>query len=71
LKEHYRIEVPASASRHITQRHAEAILLRQESSSDTSRRGVRRLIAEMDGTNVPIVRITEKSEKNQVKGKTK
>jgi hypothetical protein len=71
LKEHYQIEVPASASRLITQRHAQAMLERQELSSDSSRQGVRQLIAEMDGTNVPVVIIPEKSEENPVKDRRK
>ena len=71
LKEHYRIEMPASASRLITQRHAQACLQRQESSSDTSKRGVQQLIGEMDGTNVPVVIIPEKPEKNEIKDRRK
>jgi len=71
LKEHYRIEVPASASRSITQRHAQAMLERQDLTSDKSRRGVQQLIAEMDGTNVPVVIIPEKSEKNPIKDRRK
>lgn len=67
LKEHYRIEVPASASRLITQGHAQAMLKRQESCDHNIKPGVRELIAEMDGTNVPVVEIPEKSEKNRVK----
>jgi hypothetical protein len=65
LKEHYRIEVPVSASRSATQRHAQAMLERQELIGETSRRGVPQLIGEMDGTNVPVVIIPEKSEKNR------
>lgn len=71
LEEHYRIEVPASASRLITQRHAQAMLESQESSSKSSRLGVQQLIAEMDGTNVPVVIIPEKTEKNRVKDRRK
>jgi hypothetical protein len=71
LKEHYRIEVPASAARLITQHHAQAMLERQDLSSETSRRGVPQLIAEMDGTNVPVVEIPEKSEKNPIKDRRK
>ena len=71
LKEHYQIEVPASASRLITQRHAQSMMLQQELTPDTSERGVKQLIAEMDGTNVPVVIIPEKSEKNSVKDRRK
>jgi hypothetical protein len=71
LKEHYRIEVLASAARLITQRHAQAMLERQQLSADRSRQGVRQLIAEMDGTNVPVVIIPEKSGKNRAKDRRK
>jgi hypothetical protein len=64
LAEHYRIEVPVSASRAITQRHAQAMLQRQELIGKTSKRGVPLLIGEIDGTNVPVVIIPEKSKKN-------
>jgi hypothetical protein len=71
FKEHYRIEVPASAARLITQHHAQAMLDRQELSSETSRRGVQQLIAEMDGTTVPVVEIPEEFEKNRAKDRRK
>ena len=71
LAEHYHIQVPASASRLITQCHAQAMLERQDVSSETSSRGVRQLIAEMDGTNVPVVIIPEKSKKNRAKDRRK
>ena len=71
IKEHYRIEVPESASRLITQGHAQACLQRQELSTDSKRQGVRLLIAEMDGTNVPVVEIPEKTEKNPTKDRRK
>jgi hypothetical protein len=60
VKEHYRIEVPASAARLITQGHAQACLQRQELKADRPGQGVRLLLAEMDGTNVPVVKIPEK-----------
>lgn len=71
LKEHYRIQVPASASREITQRHAQTMLERQESSGLVSKRGVKQLIAEMDGTNVPVVIIPEESGGNGTKDRRK
>lgn len=40
------------------------MLERQELTSETSRRGEPQLIGEMDGTNVPVVLIPEKSKKN-------
>lgn len=63
--------MPASASRLITQGHAQACLQRQESSSDSSNRGVQQLIAQMDGTLVPVVRIPEKPDKNRAKDRRK
>jgi len=71
LKEHYRIEVPASASRLITQGHAQAMLEWQESCGQIVKPGVRELIAQMDGTNVPVIEIPEKSEKNRVTDRRK
>ena len=47
------------------------MLERQELISETSRRGVAQLIGEMDGTNVPVVIIPEKTEKNRVKDRRK
>lgn len=41
------------------------MLERQEFIGETSRRGVPQLIGEMDGTNVPVVIIPEKSKKNR------
>ena len=71
LKEHYRIDVPISASRNITQQHGAGLLLRQEPVSDLSRGGVEKLIAEMDGTSVPIVKIAEESGENPIKDRRK
>ena len=71
LQEHYGIEVPASASRLITQGHAQACLRRQESTSESRRGGVRQLIAEIDGTNVPVVIIPEKAKENLGKDRRK
>jgi len=42
------------------------MLQRQEFIGETSRRGVPQLVAEMDGTNIPVVIIPEKSKKNRV-----
>lgn len=44
---------------------------RQEFIGETSRRGVPQLIGEMDGTNVPVVIIPEKSKKSRVKDRRK
>lgn len=56
LREHYGIEVPESSSRVITLSHAEKVLKTQEIETDIpGRGGVGILIAEMDGSMIPIV----------------
>lgn len=59
LKEHHGIEVPISSAQAITQSHAQVVhesqVLEQEMASQP---GVRQLIAEMDGTLLPIVETT-------------
>jgi hypothetical protein len=47
------------------------MLDRQELDSKSSRRGEPQLIAEMDGTSVPVVIIPEKSKKNPIKDRRK
>jgi hypothetical protein len=61
LKEHYGIEVPATVIRAVTEKHGEAMLemQRQEPSELPSQPGVAVLIAETDGSMVPVVEITE------------
>ncbi len=54
LTEHYGITIPTSAIRTITQRHAQAMVER-ELDTDLAQGGISQLIAEMDGTMVPIV----------------
>lgn len=58
LKEHYGIDVAESAVRLFTQQHAEAMLLR-DLEADLPEAGVSQLIAEMDGSMVPIVSFPE------------
>jgi Uncharacterised protein family (UPF0236) len=61
LKEHYGIEVPATVIRAVTEKHGEAMLgmQRQEPSELPSQPGVAVLIAETDGSMVPVVEIAE------------
>lgn len=54
IKEHYGISLPASAVREITLQHAERMLERQL-DTELPERGIRQLIAEIDGSMVPIV----------------
>lgn len=58
IKEHYGIEVPASAVASITENHAMQMLNNQEISNELSDdTGVDIIVAETDGTMVPIVEI--------------
>jgi hypothetical protein len=61
LREHYGIEVPATVIRDVTEKHGEAMVAmhRQEQSELPDRPGVAVLIAETDGTMVPVVDIVE------------
>lgn len=61
LQEHYGIKVPVSAVRSITEGHAQAMHEAQEKSTMNSAdaEGVACLIAELDGSMVPIVDIPE------------
>jgi hypothetical protein len=61
LREHYGIEVPATVIREVTEKHGEAMVAmqRQEQSELPDRPGVAVLIAETDGTMVPVVHIEE------------
>ena len=65
LQEHYGIEVPVSAVRSITEGHAQAMHEAQETSTMNNgprAEGVACLIAEMDGSMIPIVDIAEPTE---------
>lgn len=54
IKEHYGIDLPTSAVREITLHHAET-LLERELETQLPLTGIRQLIAELDGSMVPIV----------------
>lgn len=54
IKEHYAISLPISAVREITLQHAERMLER-ELDTELPERGIPQLIAEIDGSMVPIV----------------
>ena len=61
LREHYGIEVPATVIRAVTEKHGAAMLeiQRQEPSELPDRPGVAVLIAEADGTMIPVVEIVQ------------
>ncbi|MFH1147977.1 MAG: UPF0236 family protein [Pseudomonadota bacterium] len=60
LKEHYGIDVPEEMARLITEGHGEAIYLGAEIESDLpDSPGVPQLIAEMDGSLIPVVETAE------------
>jgi len=60
LREHYGIEVPVSIIRSITEKHGEAMLARQKQGSQLrDQPGPAVLIAEMDGSMVPVVETPE------------
>jgi len=64
LQEHYGIEVPVSAVRTVTEAHGAAMLASQKQKSDWpegwERAGVPVLIAEMDGSMLPVVEVAER-----------
>ena len=60
LREHYGIDVPVSVIRAVTEKHGEAILASQGQETDLpDRPGVAVLIAEIDGSMVPVVETAE------------
>jgi hypothetical protein len=60
LKEHYGIAVPVSAIQTVTEKHGETILAGARSESDWPERpGVAVLIAETDGSFIPVVEMAE------------
>jgi hypothetical protein len=61
LKEHYRIEVPATVVRAIAEKHGEAMarMERQQQSELPDRPGVSVLIVETDGSMIPVVETAE------------
>lgn len=58
VREHYGIEVNSSAVRAVTQSHGEAMQRDLGVASRLPAKGVRRAIAEMDGSMIPIVQMT-------------
>lgn len=67
VKEHYLIDVPISAARKHTHRHAEQIKQMETPSDDLPERGVTQVIAETDGCLIPIVKIAAKGPKDRRK----
>ena len=67
VKEHYRIEVPASTARLQTHKHAAQIKHRQPEIDRLPAGGVRQVIAQSDGCLIPIVNIAEKGPKDRRK----
>lgn len=57
VKEHYGIEVPPAAVRVITQEHAEAMQGEQQLADQLPLGGIAQVIAETDGSFVPVVQI--------------
>jgi hypothetical protein len=71
IREHYGIEVPASAVRRVTLSHAQAIEQQQEDERDgelVAGPGAETVIAELDGSLVPIV-VTEPTGADRRRGK--
>jgi Uncharacterised protein family (UPF0236) len=67
VKEHYLIEVPASAARLYTQKHAAQIKQSQPETLSLPSGGVAQVIAETDGCLIPIVKIAAKGPKDRRK----
>jgi hypothetical protein len=67
VKEHYLIEVPLSAARHYTQKHAAQIQQSQPETASLPAGGVAQVIAETDGCLIPIVKIAAKGPKDRRK----
>lgn len=71
VKEHYGIDVPASAVRAITQQHAKRMRQEQTLESRWPEQGVEQVIAQTDGCLVPVVKIKEsESRSDNRKGRT-
>ena len=64
LREHYGIEVPTTLIREVTEKHGKAMaaIQRQEQSKLPDLPGVELLIAETDGSMIPVVEIPEPEE---------
>jgi hypothetical protein len=61
VKEHYRIDVPESGVRQVTQKHASMSKQQEQLETSMGGKGVCQIIAETDGCLIPIVEIEEKS----------
>ncbi len=59
VREHYGVEVSHSAVRLVTQAHGEALQLETEVEARLPREGVKELLAEIDGSLLPIVEVGE------------
>jgi hypothetical protein len=70
VKEHYRIEVPISAVRKVTQEHGEQ-MLGDEEESELGKQGARLVIAGMDGSMIPIVSIKDEGKGRKIRDKRK
>jgi Uncharacterised protein family (UPF0236) len=67
VKEHYLIEVPLSAARQQTQKHAAQIKQLEPETASLPAHGVAQIIAETDGCLIPIVKIAAKGPKDRRK----
>lgn len=67
LKEHYGIDVPISAARAVTDKHAEA-MLGMDSARELEKGGARSMIAEMDGSMIPTVSIENEEKGRKIRG---
>lgn len=67
VKEHYLIEVPASAARLYTQRHAAQMQPGEPAAASLPEGGVLQVIAETDGCMIPIVKIAATGPKDRRK----
>jgi hypothetical protein len=70
LQEHYGMTVPASSVRAVTQQHA-GYMLERDLEPDLPTAGVPQLIAEMDGSMVPIVSFPEAASSDSTADKRK
>lgn len=67
VKEHYLIEVPISAARKHTQKHAAQMQARELATASLPKGGVAQVIAETNGCMIPIVKIAAKGPKDRRK----
>jgi Uncharacterised protein family (UPF0236) len=67
VKEHYLIDIPVSAARLYTQKHAAQMQAGQPETTNLPAKGVAQVIAETDGCFIPIVKIAAKGPKDRRK----